>query len=315
MSNKKSTNAKRAGVTALPSDPQSIVTFIELVKLRSLAPSTQVEYLRYVRKLGSRLQCDPATLDEPQVRAYLLRLKQEHSYSSSSMRSAVAALSAFYNLHLDRGWALFSLVRTRDPQRLPVVLSRVQVAALINAVRTDRFAMILRVIYACGLRVSEALRLEVRDIRRDGPSIHVREAKGNKERLVPLPNGTYRALQLFWKTHRHPRFLFPSVGRGWKENPNLAERLGKAEHPIRVGAVQTCVRNARAVAGLSEEVCVHTLRHSYATHLLEEGVSIRLISAFLGHSSLETTLIYTHLTAVNEASARAALERLEPPVT
>jgi integrase/recombinase XerD len=315
MSHKKSTNAKRAGVAALPSDPQSIVAFIELVKLRSLAPSTQVEYVRYVRKLGSRLQCDPSTLEESQVRAYLLRLKHEHAYSSSSMRSAVAALTAFYNLHLGREWKLFSLVRSPDVQRLPVVLSRAQVSALLGAVRTDRFAMVLRVIYACGLRVSEALRLEVRDIRRDGPSVHVREAKGNKERLVPLPTGTYRALQAFWKTHRHPRFLFPSVGRGWKETPGLAERLGKAEHPIRVGAVQTCVRNARAVVGLPEEVCVHTLRHSYATHLLEEGVSIRLISAYLGHSSLETTLIYTHLTVVNEASARAALERLEPPVS
>jgi integrase/recombinase XerD len=311
MSNHPSTQKGHAAKAVLP-DCDSLVRFAELLKLRTLAASTQEEYLRYVRKLAARTKCDPATLDEPQVRAHLLHLKEAHHYSPSSMRSAVAAMRAFYGLHLGRDWKLFDLVRSPSAQTLPAVLTRAEVARLFAAVREERFRMILRLIYACGLRVSEAVKLEVSDIKRDGPRLHLCRAKGNKDRLVPLPLWAYRELQGFWKTHRHPRWVFPSVGRGWHEQPGSVERLRHATEPMGVSAIQHCIRFARADARLPDSTHIHTLRHSYATHLLEEGVSIRLISAYLGHASLETTLIYTHLTAVNEAGARAALDRLRP---
>jgi site-specific recombinase XerD len=120
-------------------------------------------------------------------------------------------------------------------------------------------------------------------------------------------------LRAFWRTHRHPRWIFPGVGRGWREQPARAAQLAAAVEPLGVGSVQHCLRLARTEARLPAGTVVHTLRHSYATHLLEEGVSIRLISAYLGHASLETTLIYTHLTAVNESHARAAVARLLEP--
>ncbi len=154
--------------------------------------------------------------------------------------------------------------------------------------------------------------LEVRDLREPG-RVHLREAKGNKERYVPLPERMRDELRAWWRTHRHPKWIFPGVGRGWREQPERVAQLADAVEPMGVGSVQHCLRLARAEAGLPPETVVHTLRHSYATHLLEEGVSIRLISAYLGHSSLETTLIYTHLTAVNEAAAREAVARLLAP--
>jgi site-specific recombinase XerD len=154
--------------------------------------------------------------------------------------------------------------------------------------------------------------LEVRDLQAPG-RIHIREAKGDKERYVPLPETMRAELRAWWKTHRHPRWLFPGVGRGWREKPEQVAQLAAAVEPLGVGSVQQCLRLARVQARLPAGTVVHTLRHSYATHLLEEGVSIRLISAYLGHASLETTLIYTHLTAVNEASARAAVARLLSP--
>lgn len=224
-----------------------------------------------------------------------------------------AAFSAFFNLQLGNAWALFGLIRSPDRQTLPTVLTREQIARLLAAVREERFRTLFGTIYACGLRVSEAVNLRVGDIEAGGAVLRIREAKGGKDRLVPLPHYALRELRAYWKTHRHPVLLFPGVGRGWREKPEAVARLAQAAEPMGVGSVQTCLRLARADARLPEGTCVHTLRHSYATHLLEEGVSIRLISAYLGHASLETTLIYTHLTAVNEASARAALDRLRPP--
>lgn len=308
------TSTKKGAIKPVAADCESLVRFAELLKLRTLAASTQAEYLRYLRKLAARRGRDPATLDEAQVRAHLLYLKDQHGYSPSSMRTAVAALVAFYNLHLGRDWKLFGLVRSPSAQTLPSVLTRAEVARLFGAIREERFRVILRLIYACGLRVGEAAGLEVTAIKRDGPRLHVRGAKGGKDRLVPLPQWCYRELQEFWRTHRHPRWVFPGVGRGWRDGAQgtAPAKLALAAEPMGVGSIQHCVRLARADARLPDTTHVHTLRHSYATHLLEEGVSIRLISAYLGHASLETTLIYTHLTAVNEAGARAALERMRP---
>jgi integrase/recombinase XerD len=315
MSSHKSTKPNAAKVAF--ADSESLLRFAETLQLRSLAASTREEYLRYVRKLAARVQRDPAELDEAQLRAHLLHLKDGragHAYSASSMRTAVAAFTAFYNLHLGRDWKLFRLVRSPSPQTLPAVLTRAEVARLFGAIREPRFRTVLRLIYACGLRVSEAVNLEVTQIKRDGPRLHLQKTKFSKERLVPLPLWAYRELQHYWRTHRHPRWVFPGVGRGWRDGAagTSSETLGHAAEPMGVGSIQHCVRLARADARLPDSTHVHTLRHSYATHLLEEGVSIRLISAYLGHASLETTLIYTHLTAVNEASARAALDKLRP---
>lgn len=306
------TSTKRGRVRTPPQDPETLVRFAELLKLRGLAPATQEEYLRFVRKLTARTGGDPTALDEPALRAHLLRLKEEHHYSPSSMRTAVAALRAFFGLHLGRDWRLFDLVRAPSEHRLPAVLTREEVARLFAVVKEPRFRTLLRLIYACGLRLGEALKLEVGDLR-GGDRVHLRQTKGNKERYVPLPPAMLAELREFWRTHRNPRWLFPCLGRGWRERPESRARLATVAEPMGPGSVQHCVQLARVAAGLPPTTTVHTLRHSYATHLLDAGVSIRLISAYLGHTSLETTLVYTHLTAVNEAGARAAIARLLPP--
>lgn len=299
MSRSKTTGKESAQTPALrgakeprAADPESVARFQETMRLRSLAAATRAEYLRMVRQLVVRHGGDPAGLDEAAVRAHLLWLKDDVRYSPSSMRMAVAAMRAYYGRHLGRDWRLFDLVRSPSAQKLPAVLTRAEVARLFATVRRPRFRTFFRLIYACGLRISEALQLEVRDLREPG-RVHIRAGKGDKERYVPLPELMREELRAWWKTHRHPRWLFPGAVR-----------------PMGMNAAQHCMRLARVEAGLPAGTVVHTLRHSYATHLLEEGVSIRLISAYLGHASLETTLIYTHLTAVNEAGARAAVARL-----
>lgn len=311
MSKHKSTKRGSTRAPIVP-DCESLVRFAESLKLRGLSDGTQEQYLRYIRKLSARLGgADPATLDEVALRAHLLHLKEAHQYSPSSMRSAVAAMRAFFGMHLGRDWRLFDLVRAPSEFKLPTVLTREEVARLFAVVREPRFRVLLRLIYACGLRLGEALQLEVDDIRNG--CVCVRGGKGNKDRLVPLPSAMHLELRRFWRTHHNPRWLFPCMGRGWKELPEARARLAAATEPMGPGSVQHCMQLARVAAGLPDTTTVHTLRHSYATHMLDEGVSIRLISAYLGHSSLETTMIYLHLTAVNEAGARAAISRLLPP--
>ena len=294
-------------------DYDSLQRLVELLTLRSLAPSTREEYLRYVRKLATWCGGDPAALSEARVREYLLHLKNTQHYSPSSMRTACAALSFFYTHGQGRDWKLFDLVSSPDRRKLPQVLTRGEIARLFSVLREERFRMILRLIYGCGLRIGEAVKLEVRDIRvpETGAHLVIREGKGGKDRLVPLPGVLLRDLRFWWKTHRHPTLLFPSVGRGWREH--RAGEAARATQPMSISSIQHCFRLVAALAKLPEGSCVHTLRHSYATHLLEEGVSLRLISAYLGHSSLDTTVIYTHLTAVSEEHARRAVERLLPP--
>jgi len=281
----------------------------EALTLRSLAKTTKEEYHRYLRKLAERTQCDPAKLAETQVRAHLLHLKEVQRYSASSMRSAVAAMQFFYRHVMQFDWSLFDLVRCPDRSKLPVVLTREEVQRLLGAVQERRFAVILRLIYACGLRIGEAVKLEVRDIQRNGTVLFIREAKGGKDRFVPLPASRLADLRQWWKEHRHPRLLFPSVGRGWREHGGRPLNDG----PMGVGSIQHCLRMTLGTAGFPRGAAtVHTLRHSYATHLLDAGVSLRQIGAFLGHTSMNTTVIYTHLTAVSEAKARAVIDGLLP---
>ena len=289
----------------------SLAKFADCVQLKDYRQPTKDEYVRYVRKLGEHYTCDPATLTEDQLRAYFLFLRQEKKFGGSAMKLARCSLRSFFRdcLHV-AGWTVFEEVRIAPPQTLPLVLSREQVAALLAAVQRPRYRAILGLIYHTGLRVGEAVRIERRDFRdtaTEFPRLHVRCGKGGKDRFVPVTPAMVAALREWWKTHRHPAFLFPGPSSGWRERAQLADAAQRAPTHLSVSAVQNTFRLARATAGLPAEATVHTLRHCYATHLLEEGVSLRLISQHLGHASLETTVIYTHLTPLNEARTRAAL--------
>ena len=288
--------------------------FADFVQLKDYRQPTKDEYVRYLRKLAEHYARDPATLTEDQLRAYFLFLRQEKKFGGSAMKLARCALRAFFRDCLRiPGWTVFEEVRIAPPQTLPLVLPREQVAALLAAVRQPRYRTALTLIYHTGLRVGEAVRIQLRDLRdthTPQPRLHVRCGKGGKDRFVPLAPAMVAQLRDWWKTHRHPDWLFPGPTCGWRERAQPADAAQRAATHLSVSAVQNTFRLARAASGLPAEATVHTLRHCYATHLLEEGVSLRLISQYLGHASLETTLIYTHLTPLNEARTRAALVTL-----
>jgi integrase/recombinase XerD len=272
--------------------------FTQFVQLKDLRPKTEAEYVRRIRGLGDHFQTDPATLSEAQIREYLLHLRQVKRYTPSGLHVARAACRSFFVECVKTGlaWTVFSDFKIRRPRPLPVVLARSEVAELLGAIRSLRVKICLRLIYHCGLRITEALSLEVTDIKSAQGRLHLRDTKGGKERFVPVGEAMIQELRSFWKTHRHPRWLFPVLNSG-------------SGH-MHATSVQEALKMARAELGWSQKITPHTLRHCYATHLLEEGVSLRLIGQFLGHSSLESTAIYTHLTATTETQARQAAERL-----
>jgi len=297
----------------------SIAKFQQFVELKDYRPPTKKEYVRYVRKLAEHFGADPLSLSEDQLRAYFLFLRQDKHYTRSPMKAAKFSLRSFFvDCHGRRDWTVFREVRIAEPLILPVVLAREEVASVLGAVRQPRLRVCLELIYHCGLRVGEAVRVEVRDLhesRSQQPRLHVRCGKGGGDRFVPMSPAMVERLRQWWQQHRHPRWLFPGPGIGWRERGYTATAAAaKATTHLSVSAVQNTFRLARAQSGINAAATPHTLRHSYATHLLEEGVSLLQISRYLGHASLDTTVIYTHLTSVSEARTRAALETLHRAV-
>ena len=283
-------------------------------------PRTVEAYVAAVRMLAGWAGCDPAELGEERVRAYFVHLLKERGYAPQSVRQARAALLAFYTGMLGRReWRVFDGIRARDRERLPVVLSREEVSRILDCVREDRFLVPLRLIYLCGLRLSEGRAVEVRDIDRAAGRLHVRQGKGGKDRFVPLPAAALDDLERWWRYHRHPRWLFPATGHAWRSTERRSEaeqekvrraHLHAAVEPVSDSALQRVFALAVRESGVAKPASIHTLRHSYATHLLEEGVSLRWVSQYLGHASVEKTVIYTHLTAASEGQSRAAVARL-----
>jgi integrase/recombinase XerD len=301
----------------IPNYP-SITKFQQVVELKDYRAPTKKEYVRYVRKCAEHFQCDPATLSENQLREYFLFLRQHKHYSRSPMNVAKCALRCFYRDCLKvSGWTVFEELRIAQPEVLPMVLSRPEVRRVLEVVREARFRACLRLMYHCGLRVGEAVHIEVQDIhgRETPPRLHIRNGKGGKDRYVPLSLPMVQELRQWWRTHQNPTFLFPSPGRFWADrSESLSQRMQRSTEPMSVSSVQMAFKLARAQSGINSAATPHTLRHSYATHLLEEGVSLRQISAYLGHESLDTTVIYTHLTAISEGRTQAALATLYQPL-
>jgi integrase/recombinase XerD len=293
----------------------SILQFKQLVELKDYRLATKQHYVRCLWKLAEHFECDPGSLTENQVRQYFLYLRQEMQASAAVMKGAKWALRCFFReCRKATGWTVFEDLRVAEPKRMPTVLAREEVQRLLGSVREPRFATCLRLMYYCGLRIGEAVSLEVLDIlgRENPPRLHIRNAKGGKDRYVPLAPAMLEELRAWWRTHRNPRLVFPAQANG-NLTPVEQRPMGRTLVPMSAASVQEVFRLAQRSCGVHPNATPHTLRHSYATHLLEEGVSLRQISVYLGHESLDTTAIYTHLTAISEGRTQVALSRLYQP--
>lgn len=276
---------------------------LEDMQLRGLSPRTQKAYVAVVRQLAEHYGKPPADIDEEELRRYFLYLKNEKKVSRSTCTQALCGIKFFYERTLRREWKTFDLVRPPKEKKLPVVLSVEEVAVILNLVRMWPYRVCLGTIYACGLRASEGISLEVGDIDGQRRMVHVRGGKGGKDRYVPLPERMLQELRGYWRTHRHPQWLFPS----WRSN---GAALHAADKPMHVNSVQRAFKAALQESGVGKMATVHTLRHSWATHMLEAGVNLRVIQVYLGHSSPKTTALYMHLTRPSEAIAVEAMEHI-----
>lgn len=260
---------------------------VEDMQLRGLARKTQDAYVRTVRQLAEYWGKSPEHISETELRQYFLYLKNEKRVSPSGFNIALCGIKFFYERTLQREWALLDLARPVREKKLPLVLSQEEVQRILQCLRRPRYRACLSTIYGCGLRLQEGVHLQVQDIDSERMMVHVHHGKGAKDRYVPLPAALLPRLRQFWCIHRHPVWLFPSP-----RHPH--------DRPMGVSEVQRAFKAALKESGMAKAATVHTLRHSYATHLLEAGTSLRVIQAYLGHSSPKNTAHYTHLTRQTE---------------
>jgi site-specific recombinase XerD len=274
----------------------SMAEFAKRLSLRYDAPRTRHAYYRSMRLIQDHFDRDPAALSQEQFRDYLIHVKTVKRWKPKTLRQTLATAKLFFVEMLGReDWTVFSQVRAKDHDQLPAVLTRRQVHDVLAHIRLRRYRTPIKLIYCCGLRLSECLSLTLYDVRGEENKLWVRNSKGHQDRLVPIPTPMVEDLRRYWCFHRHPRLLFPNVGRGDKSIESLRRRMHQAKSCIPVSSLQRLIRLAGQQLNLPGAT-VHTLRHSYATHLLEMGASLRTIQALLGHKQINSTMVYLHLT-------------------
>jgi integrase/recombinase XerD len=257
--------------------------FIEDMQLRGLAPTTQRSYIHYVAGFAKFFNQSPEHLDLEAIRQYELYLLNERKMAPESVNCFVAAIQLLYVVTLDAPWGNECFPRVRSGHKLPVVLSREEVLKFFEHIPSLKYRAALMVCYGAGLRIGEATKLKVSDIDSERMVIRVRQGKGGKDRYTMLSPRLLEVLRSYWRATRATDWLFPSF---WRQERHISQ-----------GSLSQACRDASRTSGLGKRVTAHTLRHSFATHLLENGTEVRVIQVLLGHSRIETTAHYTAVSA------------------
>lgn len=250
------------------------------MKLHGLAPGTQKVYLKSVERLARHFHRSPDRLSEQDLRDYFTYLAEKQRVRSSMLHIAIFGVKFLFDKTLQRPWPTLKFLRARPSYKLPVVLDRGEAQRLIGLIGCRTVRICATLMYSCGLRISEALGLEVRDIDSARMVVIVRAGKGNKDRHVPLPQRTLELLRDYWRAYR----------------PKTCLLVTKDGRPLNHDRVRYYLKRAMKDSGISKRVSSHTLRHSYATNLMEQGLDVRVIQSLLGHRSLKTTTLYLHMT-------------------
>lgn len=270
---------------------------LEDMELHGYCHSTKTAFLRAVSNLAKFFNKNPANITEEEIRKYFIVLKSDEKLSVNIVKNHYYGLRFFYLKTLHKDWKIFDIVRPPKGRSIPIVFSDDEVKRILGVVKVPIYRMCLKLIYNCGLRINEALTLKISDVDVSCKAIRVK-GKGSKVREIAISEKMLEELQAYLRIYQFQLYLFPS--------PKNANQM------IGHDTVQTAFKHAVKAAGITNKLdaTVHSLRHSYATYLLEAGVNIRIIQGSLGHQSIRTTAIYTHLTQKTDQVLRHALDRL-----
>ena len=269
---------------------------IQDLRIRNYSPTTIDKYVRCVRQFAAYFGKSPDKLGVAHIRGYQVHLVEEKRLSWKYLNVNVCALRFLYKVTLQRNEVIRHIPYAKGEKKLPIVLSPEEVAKILVAPPNLKHRAILSTIYACGTRVQETSMLKVRDIDSQRMLILVARGKGRKQRYVPLAKRLLKLLREYYKTQRPEYWLFPGQ---------------KREYPITCDTIRSILRGARCATRIHKPVTPHTLRHSYATHLLEAGENMRTIQVLLGHSNLKTTSLYTHVSPQHLQKTPSPFDLLE----
>ncbi len=268
--------------------------------LQGKRPATIDAYSRAVRRISQFFDRSPDTLSTANLKTYFANLISSHSWSTVKLDRN--GLQFFYRYTLDKQWIWLDIVKPPQTKKLPDIMTPQQVALLISMIRQRRYQVFFLTLYTMGLRLSEGLNLTIHDIDSHTMQVHVRDGKGGKDRFVPLPKRTLHALRAHWTTHKHPKLIFPGLGK------NVYNPMGK-------GGIQKAMKLVLKDCGIQKLLSPHSLRHCFATHLLEQGLDLRSLQTLLGHASLNTTARYTQITQLKQHDAALAVNQLADTLT
>ena len=272
---------------------------VDDMQLRNLAPGTQKNYIAHVAGFAKYFGKSPDELDIEAVRQYQLYLLQQRKLSPESVNQYVSAVKFLYLTTLEMPWTDEYFPHVRRPLKLPVVLSQEEVLAFFDHIPSLKYRAALMVCYGAGLRIGEAVALKVSDIDSQRGLLRIEQGKGHKDRYAMLSPRLLEVLRRYYRAARHQGYLFPS----WRR-----------EHHLCTTSLQLACREAALRARIGKRVTVHTLRHSFATHLLENGADIRIIQVLLGHSRIDTTARYVAVSPQVVAATVSPLDKLDHPI-
>ena len=265
------------------------------MELRGYSPITVKYYLGHVSRFAKYYSKSPETLGEEEIRNYLHYCIMEKHLNEGTVNTIHSALKFFYKKILDRDWRVDKLSRIKEGRKLPAVLSQAEVKAILDSTENLKHRTILATVYAAGLRVSEVANLRIIDIDSKNMQIFINQGKGKKDRYTLLSKTNLELLRKYWQRYKPKTYLFPG------DNP---------ERPVSVRTIQKVFVAAKEKVGIKKAVSVHTLRHSFATHLLEAGTDICYIQRLLGHTCINTTTIYLHLRRMDLLNIKSPLDTL-----
>ena len=272
----------------------------EDMQVRNFSPHTQNSYVQQVSLFARHFNKSPEVLGPEEIRSYQVYLTNEKKLAPSSILIAIAALRFLYKVTLHKDWSLEEIIPApKRPQKLPIVLSPEEVLQFLRCVQSIRHRTILTICYAAGLRISEAISLKVADIDSKRMVIRVEQGKGQKDRYVMLSPKLLEVLRAWWPVDKPKQWLFPG------------DRVGSH---VTKDSVELACQKARQRSGISKPITPHSLRHSFATHLVESGTDVRTIQLLLGHRSLATTARYLRIATTKVCSTASPLDLLPQPV-